>query len=73
METNSSPSAVQRSLCGGCASSALLKLKQSLLIERFASAYPKAEMWHSEGEGSDCCSWNRVDCDIKLCDWPRPL
>ena len=26
-------------------------------------AYPKAATWKSEGESSDCCSWNGIECD----------
>ncbi|CBI22761.3 unnamed protein product, partial [Vitis vinifera] len=67
MVTDSSPSVVQHPLCHGSDSSALLEFKQSFLIEKFASgdpsAYPKVEMWQPEREGSDCCSWDGVECD----------
>ena len=67
MVTDSSPSVVQQPLCHGSDSSALLEFKQSFLIEKFASgdpsAYPKVEMWQPEREGSDCCSWDGVECD----------
>ena len=33
------------------------------------SAYPKVETWKSHNEeggvGSDCCSWDGVECDMK--------
>ncbi|RVW67862.1 hypothetical protein CK203_063360 [Vitis vinifera] len=51
----------------------LLPFKQSFLIDGHASddpsAYPKVAMWKShregegEGKGSDCCSWDGVECD----------
>ncbi|RVW37544.1 Receptor like protein 42 [Vitis vinifera] len=41
--------------------------KQSFLIDEYASedsyAYPKVATWKSHGEGSDCCSWDGVECD----------
>ncbi|XP_058211417.1 receptor-like protein 7 [Rhododendron vialii] len=47
--------------------SALLKFKHSFDIKKFASgnpsAYPKVESWKLDGNASDCCSWNGVECD----------
>ena len=50
---------------------ALLHFKQSFSIENFSSwlcdddggttSYPKTEYWK---EGSDCCSWDGVSCDL---------
>ncbi|KAL6321679.1 hypothetical protein AAG906_031187 [Vitis piasezkii] len=60
---------MQQPLCHDSESSALLQFKQSFLIDGHASgdpsAYPKVAMWksHGEGEGSDCCSWDGVECD----------
>ncbi|KAJ9686887.1 hypothetical protein PVL29_015656 [Vitis rotundifolia] len=66
MVANSS-SSVQQPLCHDSESSALLQFKQSFLIDEHASsdpsAYPKVAMWKSHGEGSDCCSWDGVECD----------
>ncbi|KAJ9678805.1 hypothetical protein PVL29_020871 [Vitis rotundifolia] len=68
MVANSS-SFMQQPLCHDSESSALLQFKQSFLIDGHASgdpsAYPKVAMWksHGEGEGSDCCSWDGVECD----------
>ena len=68
MVTNSF-SSMQQPLCHDSESSALLQFKQSFLIDEHASddpsAYPKFAMWksHGEGEGSDCCSWDGVECD----------
>ncbi|XP_034700975.1 receptor-like protein 43 [Vitis riparia] len=60
-------------LCHDSEGSALLQFKQSFLIDEHASgdpsAYPKVAMWKSHGEGerqgSDCCSWDGVECDRK--------
>ncbi|KAJ9686890.1 hypothetical protein PVL29_015659 [Vitis rotundifolia] len=64
--TNSS-SSMQQPLCHDNESSALLQFKQSFLIDEYASedsyAYPKVATWKSHGEGSDCCSWDGVECD----------
>ena len=70
MVVNSS-SFMQQPLCHDNESSALLQFKQSFLIDWHASgdpsAYPEVAMWKShgegEGEGSDCCSWDGVECD----------
>ncbi|XP_059596908.1 receptor like protein 27 [Vitis vinifera] len=70
MVTNSS-SSMHRPLCHDSEGSALLQFKQSFLIDEHASgnpsAYPKVAMWKSHGEGeregSDCCSWDGVECD----------
>ncbi|KAJ9686892.1 hypothetical protein PVL29_015661 [Vitis rotundifolia] len=64
-----SSSSMQQPLCHDSESSALLQFKQSFSIDEHASydpsAYPKVAMWksHREGEGSDCCSWDGVECD----------
>ncbi|XP_034710504.1 receptor like protein 27-like [Vitis riparia] len=64
-----SSSFMQHPLCHDSESSALIQFKQSFLIDGHASgdpsAYPKLAMWksHGEGEGSDCCSWDGVECD----------
>ncbi|CAL5328225.1 unnamed protein product [Camellia sinensis] len=58
-------------LCTEEQSSALLQFKQQLSFDKFASeyycdyyyrilSYPKMESWK---EGSDCCSWDGVECD----------
>ena len=67
---SSSSSSMQHPLCHDSESSALIQFKQSFLIDEHASsdpsAYPKVAMWKSqgeEGEGSDCCSWDGVECD----------
>ncbi|WKA06541.1 hypothetical protein VitviT2T_024437 [Vitis vinifera] len=69
MVANSS-SFMQQPLCHDSERSALLQFKQSFLIDGHASgdpsAYPKVAMWKSHGEGeegSDCCSWDGVECD----------
>ncbi|KAJ9686883.1 hypothetical protein PVL29_015652 [Vitis rotundifolia] len=68
MVSNSS-SSVQQPLCHDSENFALLQFKQSFLIDEHASndpsAYPKVAMWnsHGEGEGSDCRSWDGVECD----------
>ncbi|KAL6330041.1 hypothetical protein AAG906_039958 [Vitis piasezkii] len=70
MVANSS-SAMRQPLCHDSESSALLQFKQSFLIDERASddpsAYPKVATWKSHGEGegeeSDCCSWDGVECD----------
>ena len=70
MVANSS-SSMRQPLCHDSESSALLQFKQSFLIDERASAdpsaYPKVAMWKSHGEGegeeSDCCSWDGVECD----------
>ncbi|KAJ9678809.1 hypothetical protein PVL29_020875 [Vitis rotundifolia] len=67
-----SSSSMQQPLCHGSERSALLQFKQSFLIDEHVSdnpfAYPKVAKWksHREGEGevgSDCCSWDGVECD----------
>ncbi|KAJ9685608.1 hypothetical protein PVL29_017590 [Vitis rotundifolia] len=48
-------------------SSVLIEFKQSFLIDQHASddpsASPKVAAWKCECEGSDCCSWDVVECD----------
>jgi len=62
---HSSPS--KQPLCHDDESSALLQFKESFIIKNSASsdpvAYPRVRSWRLEGENSDCCSWNSVDCD----------
>lgn len=47
--------------------SALLQFKESFIISRSASkfpfAYPKVESSKLDGNGSDCCLWDGVECD----------
>ncbi|XP_011037777.1 PREDICTED: receptor-like protein 12 [Populus euphratica] len=47
--------------------SALLQFKESFVISRSASkfpfAYPKVQSWKLDGNGSDCCLWDGVECD----------
>ncbi|CAK7357339.1 unnamed protein product [Dovyalis caffra] len=47
--------------------SALLQFKESFIISRYASKFPfanpKVESWKLQGNGSDCCSWDGVECD----------
>ncbi|KAJ9686882.1 hypothetical protein PVL29_015651 [Vitis rotundifolia] len=66
MVTNSS-SSMQQPLCHASESSALLQFKQSFLTDEHASddpsAYSKVSMWKSHGEGSNCCSWDGVECN----------
>ncbi|KAL0006466.1 hypothetical protein SO802_014027 [Lithocarpus litseifolius] len=54
-------------LCHDDESSALLHFKESFIINKSASsdpdAYPRVRSWRLEGENSDCCSWDGVDCD----------
>uniref|UniRef100_A0A2N9EM71 Uncharacterized protein n=1 Tax=Fagus sylvatica TaxID=28930 RepID=A0A2N9EM71_FAGSY len=45
----------------------LLQFKESFVINKSASsdpsAYPKVASWTLEGNNSDCCSWDGVECD----------
>ena len=47
--------------------SALLQFKESFILSRSASkfpfAYPKVESSKLDGNGSDCCLWDGVECD----------
>ena len=71
MANSNSSSSMQQPLCHDSESSALLQFKQSFLINEYASgdpsAYPKVATWKShreeEGQGSDCCSRDGVECD----------
>ena len=71
MANSNSSSSMQQPLCHDSESSALIQFKQSFLINEYASgdpsAYPKVATWKSyregEEEGSDCCSWDGVECD----------
>ncbi|CAL5328232.1 unnamed protein product [Camellia sinensis] len=51
-------------LCTQEQTSALLQFKQQFSFNKSASdcdrSYPKMESWK---EGSDCCSWDGVECD----------
>ncbi|KAJ6969017.1 receptor-like protein 6 [Populus alba x Populus x berolinensis] len=62
---HSSPSMQPR--CQAEEGNALLQFKESLVIHRSASfdpyAYPKVASWKVDGESSDCCSWDGVECD----------
>ncbi|GKV26098.1 hypothetical protein SLEP1_g35451 [Rubroshorea leprosula] len=40
---------------------ALMQFKDSFVIERQASTYPKIDLWKSQGV--DCCSWEGIWCD----------
>jgi hypothetical protein len=50
-------------------SSALLQFTESLVIDKFASPFlpldcqKKVASWTVEGDKSDCCSWDGVECD----------
>ncbi|XP_050259962.1 receptor-like protein 7 [Quercus robur] len=62
---HSSPS---RQLCHENERSALLQYKESFIINKSVSFYDpianhRVESWKLEGEKSDCCSWDGVDCD----------
>jgi Leucine-rich repeat (LRR) protein len=54
-------------LCHDDERSALLQFKDSFIISKSASlypsAYPKVASWTPEGEHSDCCSWDGVECN----------
>jgi Leucine-rich repeat (LRR) protein len=54
-------------LCHHDDSSALLQFKKSFIINESASLYPlncqKVASWTLEGDKSDCCSWDGVECD----------
>jgi Leucine-rich repeat (LRR) protein len=54
-------------LCHHDDSSALLQFKKSFIINESASSYrlncQKVASWTVEGEKSDCCSWDGVECD----------
>ncbi|XP_058211274.1 receptor-like protein 7 [Rhododendron vialii] len=63
--TNSFSSA--QPLCHEDESLALLQFKRSFFVDSYASsdpnAYPKVESWKLNGNVSDCCSWDGVECD----------
>ena len=54
-------------LCRDHERSNLLQFKESFVINQSASsdpsAYPKVASWTLEGNNSDCCSWDGVECD----------
>jgi hypothetical protein len=54
-------------LCHHDDSSALLQFKKSLIINESAFVYrsncQKVASWTVEGDKSDCCSWDGVECD----------
>ncbi|XP_030950128.1 receptor-like protein 6 [Quercus lobata] len=54
-------------LCHGHERSYLLQFKESFVINKTASidpsAYPKVASWTLEGNNSDCCLWDGVQCD----------
>ncbi|KAJ4826799.1 hypothetical protein Tsubulata_016018 [Turnera subulata] len=56
--------------------SALLQFKDSFIIDRSASddpaAYPKVEGWKLlDGEESDCCLWDGIECDEIVLSYPN--
>nr|XP_048334797.1 receptor like protein 27-like [Ziziphus jujuba var. spinosa] len=59
----------QPATCHDDEKSALLQFRDSFLINKSASgyegAYPKVLQWNNpqEGETSNCCSWDGVECD----------
>ena len=59
--------ALSQPLCHDHEKYFLLQFKESFTIQKFASrdplAYPKASYWKLEGEKSDCCFWDGVECD----------
>jgi Leucine-rich repeat (LRR) protein len=61
--THSSP--FMQPLCHHDDSSALLQFKESLVINKSASPYCEKNVasWTVEGNKSDCCSWDGVECD----------
>lgn len=63
--TLSSPS--MQPLCHHDDSSALLQFKESFIIKKSTSDYTstcqKVASWRVEGDKSDCCSWDGVECD----------
>jgi Leucine-rich repeat (LRR) protein len=65
VRTNSSPS--MQPPCHHEDSSALLQFKESFIINESASYYhpncQKVASWTVEGDKSDCCSWDGVECD----------
>ncbi|XP_042973192.1 receptor like protein 22-like [Carya illinoinensis] len=55
-------------LCRVDESAALLQFKESFVIinqskSHNPSAYPKVSSWTLEGDNSDCCLWDGVECD----------
>ena len=54
-------------LCHGHERSYLLQFKESFVIDKTSSTdpltYPKVASWTLEGNNSDCCSWDGVECD----------
>ena len=55
-------------LCHDDECSALLQFKKSFIINKSVSLYDpianhRVETWTLEGENSDCCSGDGVDCD----------
>ncbi|XP_062153785.1 receptor-like protein 6 [Alnus glutinosa] len=65
--THSSP--FMQPLCHHNDSSALFQFKESLVIKEFISfvraptCQNKVASWRVEGDKSDCCSWDGVECD----------
>ncbi|CAL2241005.1 unnamed protein product [Prunus armeniaca] len=61
---------LQQPSCHDEESSALLEFKQSFIVNLSASlyegAYRKVSSWElADGETSNCCSWDGVDCDVQ--------
>jgi Leucine-rich repeat (LRR) protein len=59
--THSSP--FLQPLCHHDDSSALLQFKESLVIDKSPYCEKKVASWTVEGNKSDCCSWDEVECD----------
>ncbi|KAL9334513.1 hypothetical protein Peur_071694 [Populus x canadensis] len=66
LSSNYSSSSSSSHLCAHHQSLSLLQFKQSFSINSSASwedcQYPKTESWK---EGTDCCLWDGVTCDLK--------
>jgi Leucine-rich repeat (LRR) protein len=58
--THSSPS--MQLPCHHDDSFALLQFKESLVINKFSYCEKKVASWTVEGDKSDCCSWDGVEC-----------
>ncbi|GMN56374.1 hypothetical protein TIFTF001_025496 [Ficus carica] len=68
--SNSFDTSFQLSNCHDDERAALLRFKQSFVIDRSVSvyegAYPKVSSWKlDQGGHSNCCAWDGVECDEK--------